>query len=111
LDEVSKAACTNGLYPAPHVAANFILPTFQADSAEELVGFINRFKRFLSNDQDRLHGANRLQEVYELTLCSRTAYNPDGAKLGRPLLVSNTPEDISTGGFSDREQRWNKKLH
>jgi hypothetical protein len=29
--------------------------------------------------------------------------------LGSPLLVSNTPVTISTGGFKDKNKRWNKK--
>lgn len=109
LDEVAKAVDTKGLYPSPKVAADLVLPTFQADNAEELTGFVARFKRYLSDDQDKEHGANCLEAVFELTLCSRTAHNPHGAKLGKPLLVSNTPETISTGGFKNHQRRWSKK--
>ena len=113
LDEVAKTVASKGLYPSPQVPADLVLPTFQADSTQELVGFVAQFSSYLSNEQDKEHGANCLGSVFELTLCSRTAYNPDGAKLGRPLLVSNTPESISTGGFTgngrDGHRGWAKK--
>jgi len=81
-----------------------VLPTFQAENAEELTSFVSRVSSYLSSEQDKEHGANCLESVFE---CSRTTYNPDGAKLGRPSYAGiKHARHFSAGGFSERQRRW-----
>lgn len=105
LEEIAKAAETNGIYRSLRVDADLLLPTFQADNVEEFTGFVHKYKSYLSSELDKEHGAMCLQSVYELTVCSRTAFNADGA----PLMVSATAEKVSTGGYSDSNKRWSMK--
>jgi len=109
LEEVMKAIGENGLSPSVKVSSDLLLPTFQASSMAELGGFIRRFKPLLAISTDREHGASCIQSVFELTLCSRTEFNPANCSLGPPLLTSKTPVEVSTGGFKDSRRRWNKK--
>ncbi len=51
--------------------------------------------------------AKTLERIFELTLTSITGYNITGG--GRPLLLSNSPQAISTGGFSNKDNRWDEK--
>ena len=97
-NDVRLSILNKGLPHTCHVKAEFLLSQWEAKDEIELQALVDKYDT--SDPQDFFKAAKTLENIFVHTLTSNTAFNRAGN--GRPLLTSNSPIEVSKGGYNEK---------
>ena len=102
--EIMECISNRGFFTLKTVQAKDVIPNLEVNSVESLKAIVKKYSTPTQNHEGRFQSEHEnvkiLREVFILTITSMTAFKmPKG---GRPQLLSNTIENISMGGFTDK---------